>query len=451
MMTYLTPVYDTLIRRTADGSLVPAVATEWKYLDAAKTEFQMTLRTDVKFDDGSKVDAAAVKANIEDAKDAKGPFSGGLSSVTKVDAKGDTVTIHLSDPTPNLDNVLAGPVGMLVEPSALGTKGLASKPAGSGAYTVDASTVPGQTYVYKARSGYWDPKAFGPETLNLVVLSDTDARLNALVSGQVDATVVFAPQAATAKGAGLDVLEQPLNVVALGLLDRSGTMIPALKDKRVRQALNYAVDRKAIVQATAFGFGEAGDQLFAKGSPAWSKKADSFYSYNPDKARTLLKEAGFASGLTIPVFTEARFASYLEALDGYFRAVGVKLEITQADSGLIPAWSSGKYGATMVQYGDNDPVSLINTWALPTSPNNPFKAVLPGIDDLVHQINTSTSPDARSAALQKISEGLTEEAWFVPTHILDTLYGVNTKKVTGIQSYAGNSVPYVYGWKVTQK
>jgi peptide/nickel transport system substrate-binding protein len=448
MMTYLTPLYDVLIRRTADGSLVPAVATKWEYTDADSLHLQLSIRDGVVFDDGSALDAAAVKKNIEDARDTKGPFSNGLAAVQSVDVGQGTVTLNLSERVPNLENTLAGPAGMLVQPSALGTDTLASKPAGSGAYVLDPTSVAGSTYVLSARDGYWDQAAYGPKTLNLLVLSDTDARLNALVSGQVDATVAFVQQAETAKAAGLSIVSNPLNFYAIGLLDRSGTMVPALADKRVRQALNFAVDRDAVVAALTFGYGEPSTQMFDSESPAFSKAANDFYTYDPDKAKALLKEAGFGDGLTIPVFAEARFGPYLEAVDGFLRAVGVTLDITLADSGQIAAWSSGKYPAPLVTFGSNDPLSMIQTWALPDSPNNPFHTELPGIDDMTAKISAAKSPEELNAAYQQVSEAVTEEGWFLTTHILDTLYAFNPAKVDGIEAYSGNSVPYVYGWTV---
>lgn len=451
MMTYLTPIYDTLIRQLPNRTLVPSVATKWEYLDAKRQTFKLTLRTDVKFDDGTPVDAAAVKANILDGEAAKGAFSANLSNVQSIDTSGNTVTIHLSDATPDLDLTLAGVEGMLVEPSALGTKGLASKPAGSGAYTLDPSSVPGTRYVYKARPGYWNPAAFGPATLNLVVLGDQNARLNALRSGQIDATVVFSAQVKTARSAGITILKQPLNINALGLQDRAGVKIPELASKQVRQALNYAIDRPALAKALAFGYGQATDQMFAKSSPAWSAEANRMYPYDLAKAKELLAAAGYAKGFTIPVFSEVQYGTFLEALDGQLQKVGVKLNITLATSGLIPSWSSGQYGSTMVQFGDGNPISLIKTWVLPTSANNPFKTELPGIADMIHAVNIAPTTRARAKALQAISLAVTQEAWFLPAYVLDNFYGVNTKKVTGIQVQIGNSVPYVYGWKVAQQ
>ncbi len=446
MMTYLTPVYDTLIRSTADGALVPGIASAYKYTDGSRTTFELTIRDGVVFNDGTAVDAQAVKANIEDAKSAAGPFSLGLSAVQSIDATGSTVTIHLANVVPNLETTLAGPAGMIVDPDALGSKALAAAPDGTGAYTLSKSSTSGTKYVLEARKDYWNPDAFGPRTLNLVVLTDNDARLNALISGQIDATIVFAPQASTAEKSGLTLIHQPLNVYSLALADRGGSKVPALGDLRVRQALNYAVDRAAIAKATTFGFGTPSTQMFPQNSPAFSSKAADLYPYDPDKARELLKEAGYGSGLTIPVFTEARFASYLEAIDGYLRAVGVTLDITTADSGGIQSWSDPKYAATVVAFGTNDPLTGLSTWAFPTSPNNPFKTELPDVGALRSAIYEAKTSDELKAAYQAVTLAMAEQAWFVSTNSVDTIYAYNPKAVKGITSYVGNSVPYVFGW-----
>ncbi|QFR01729.1 hypothetical protein F9278_42315 [Streptomyces phaeolivaceus] len=448
-MQYLTPVYDTLIRRTSDAKLEPAVATSWKYTSTDRRTFELKLRSDVTFSDGTKLDAAAVKKNLEHAKADGGPFASSLASVSSVTAPdANTVDLKLSGAVPDLDFVLAGPLGMLVSPKSLTGDALNRTPAGSGPYTLSSSSVPGQRYVYKARKDYWNAKAVGADSLELSVMPDNDARLNALRSGQIDMTVVFPQQAQTVKSAGLQLLSKPLNFLGLGLLDRAGTKAPQLGDVRVRQAMNYAVDRDALVKAVTFGYGTSWNQIFPPSSAGASDTAGKQYPYDLAKAKDLLAKAGYAKGFTLPVFSESRFSSYLEALDGQLRKVGIKLDIKLVQSGLTQSWGTTDNPAPMFVYGVDDVYQAVKLFALKDSAYNPFKADSPAIRKNFEAAEAATDDAARDGAYQKISDEITDQAWFLVTHVQDSLYAVNDKKVSGVEMYTGNSVPFVYGWKV---
>ncbi len=447
-MQYITPVYDALIRRTPSAELEPSVATEWGYTDEQQRTFQLTLRSDVTFSDGAPLDAAAVAANIERAKAAGGPFASSLAGVASVaapDAR--TVVLTLSEAVPDLDYVLSGPMGMLVSPNSLTDDALTRSPAGSGPYVLSPDSVPGRRYVFTARDGYWNPDAVGPQTLALTVLTDSDARLNALRSGQIDMTVVFPQQAQTAESAGLTVLSTPLNFYGLGLLDRAGTAVPALGDVRVRQAMNHAVDRAALANAVTFGNGSAWSQIFPPGSEGASDEAEQRYPYDPARAVQLLTEAGYPDGFTLPVFSESRFSTYLEALDGQLRQVGITLDIELVQSGLTTSWSTTDNAAPMFVYGVDDVFQAVKLFALPDSPYNPFRSSSTAITDAYAAALAAADDGSRSAAYRSISDEVTEQAWFLVTHMQDSLYAVNEEKVAGVEMYVGNSVPFVHGWE----
>src|SRR5207249_3392144 len=105
------------------------------------------------------------------------------------------------------------------------------------------------------------------------------------------------------KGAGYSLAQWELDWAGLLLLDRSGKINPALKDVRVRQAINYAFDKQALLKALQKGYATPSTQIFPPRSPGYDTSLDSKYDYNPTKAKQLLSDAGFANGFTLAMPT----------------------------------------------------------------------------------------------------------------------------------------------------
>src|SRR6202007_2710547 len=129
-------------------------------------------------------------------------------------------------------------------------------------------------------------------------LTDPTAILNALRSGQINgALMTNAKNIAPAESAGLTVNKNtPGDVDGVYIWDRGGTMVKALGNVKVRQALNYAFDKNAIVKTAKQGYGEPTTQVYNKDTAAFDSSYDGKYSYDPAKAKQLLAEAGYPNG-----------------------------------------------------------------------------------------------------------------------------------------------------------
>jgi peptide/nickel transport system substrate-binding protein len=286
--------YDSLLLREPDGKLSPMLATKWQY-NQDNTVLTLDLRTDVTFSDGEKFDAAAAKANLDNFRKANGPQMGQLAAVKEVKAvDADTVELDLSAADPSMEFYLSQAAGLMGSPKALGTEGIKTQPVGSGPYVMDkAASVPGSQLVFTARKDYWNKDLQKFSKITLKTLQDSTARTNALVSGQVDAT--------QAEGAGMKLVTNQVDWTGLLLLDRNGEVNKPLSDVRVRQAINYAFDRKTILDQVRLGRGTATSQVFGKDSGAWVEELEDKYPYDPAKAKALLKEAGYSTGVTLDV------------------------------------------------------------------------------------------------------------------------------------------------------
>ena len=183
--------YDSLLLREPDGKLSPMLATKWQY-NADNTVLSLDLRTDVTFSDGTKFDATAAKANMDNFKKANGPQMQQLAAVKEVKAlDASKLEIDLTQPDPSLEFYLSQAAGLMESPKAIGTDGVKADPVGSGPYIMDkAASAAGAQYVFTANPNYWNKSLQKFSKVTLKVLTDLTARTNAVVSGQVDATLL---------------------------------------------------------------------------------------------------------------------------------------------------------------------------------------------------------------------------------------------------------------------
>src|SRR5690606_35509124 len=129
---------------------------------------------------------------------------------------------------------------------------------------------------------------------------DATASLNAIKAGEANGVKLANNDNLTeVESAGWTVNSNELDFQGLLLLDRAGTMNPALADVRVRQALNYAFDRSGLLTALQLDNGTVTTQVVPAGSDAYDPGLDDYYSYDPEKAKELLSEAGYSDGFTL--------------------------------------------------------------------------------------------------------------------------------------------------------
>jgi peptide/nickel transport system substrate-binding protein len=211
-------------------------------------------------------------------------------------------------------------------PRAIGTDALRTTPVGTGPYTLDAkATTRTVQYTYVKNPKYWNAAAYPYDKIVLKPILDGTARLNAIRSGQVDGGTGDATTIPTAKGAGLKVLQSAgPGFQGLFIFDRAGKIVPQLADVRVRQAINYAIDPRAILSTLADGKGTLTRQVFNPRSNGWDPSLNSAYAYDPAKARALLASAGAANGfalsMPVPVYPNLQ-----PLLTQQLAAVGIKV------------------------------------------------------------------------------------------------------------------------------
>ncbi|MDQ4490145.1 ABC transporter substrate-binding protein [Sinomonas sp. ASV486] len=437
--------YDSLLLREPDGKLSPMLATKWQY-NADNTVLTMDLRTDVTFSDGTKFDAPAVKANMDNFKKANGPQMQQLSAVKEVKALDPAkVEIDLSKPDPSLEYYMSQAAGLMESPKAIGTPEVKTGPVGSGPYIMDkATSVAGSQYVFTANPNYWNKNLQKFSKVTLKYLQDPTARVNAIVSGQVDGTLLDPKTGKQADGAGLKLVTNQVDWAGLLFFDRNGEVNKPLGDVRVRQAINYAIDRKQLLDTIMFGQGTPTAQVFGLASGASVDTLDNAYPYDPQKAKALLKEAGFETGVTIEVPTLPGSEALLAAVKQQLSEVGVTFN---AGAALPTTYTSDiaakKFPAMYFQLFQGEPWVAINQMISTKALYNPFKTTTPELQAKIDAVETA-GKDAGKAA-QEVDKYVTDNAWFAPFYRVNQMYYVNSKKVT-VTPQIQQAVPSIYNY-----
>ncbi|WP_157007494.1 ABC transporter substrate-binding protein [Agromyces laixinhei] len=423
------PAYDALILEDADGELEPGLATDWQFLDDENKVFEITLREGVTFSDGSELNAEALVKNFEH-------FDTGTSNVGTLISGGTyeatgpyTVTMTWETPHPLAANSLTQRwvAGMVISAEAIENdpEALATQTAGAGPYVLDADeTVFGSQYTYTARDDYWAPEDQHWNTIVIKVVETTDQRLNGLKTGELDYVAGDLTTASAAESAGFQVAYAPTIFVGLSLLDRDGTFGSPLGDVRVRQAINYALDRETVAEALVGEYGFPSEQTVVPSESGYVEDLADHYAFDLDKAKSLLAEAGYPDGFTLPVVasTSATQSLISQVIVEQLAAAGITVELDARPSAdYFQGMAGAQFAAAVIGYGSQPMWMEYDGLYGPEAVFNPFGTQRDEIDELSAKA-AMAGPDEREEYEQEIQRYLVEEAWFAPMVYLPVFY-----------------------------
>lgn len=418
---FLAPAYDSYTYQKPDGTFGPNLATNFGYVAGSSNKtFRMTLRAGVKYSDGAEFTAQSVVDNLLYQKNSKFPPSSFLAGIDTVAAVGPLdVEIKLTQSDPMLPQLFSQfwPQGFPFSPAAVKDPALLEKGTyGIGPYVLDASaTVPNDTYTFVPNANYYDQTKINYKKLVIKVIADTNARLQALRTGQVDVMPGAAANVQEMQSAGLQVGRALARNVAIWIQDREGKVVKALGDVRVRQALNYAVDRAAVAKTFVLDYGKATSQPANAGYLAFDPALDNRYPYDPAKAKQLLADAGYPNGFEMTIVTVTPGQAQAQAIAGFLTEVGIK--VVFFNDNTFAAQTGAKYPTMILSYAG--PIEVLLAQAvLPTAPANPFKNQDPKLDSLIQEYRTSGT----QASARAVNQFLTEQAWFLPVYDEEAIY-----------------------------
>ncbi|MDL4815165.1 ABC transporter substrate-binding protein [Actinomadura opuntiae] len=447
-LPFFQAAYDTLIKRDPDGSYKPMLATQWSY-DKDRTHLSLTLHSGVKFSDGTAFDGEAVKANLEHFKNGGGGGAKYVKSIKDVKVVDPThVVLELSQPDPGLEFYLSDAAGLMASPAKLKDGSLKTTPVGTGPYVLDkGKTAVGTKYVFDRKKDYWGDKAKF-DTLTISVFDNETALVNGLKTGQIDSAVLqdANQQAAIASDGNLKKTPFTFDVQSLLLFDRGGARTPALGKVKVRQAINYALDRRTMLDKIRQGRGEITDQVFGPETKAYDKTLDAYYSHDPAKARQLLAQAGYSGGFTlklprVPSMGDALVSSIQTDLG----AVGIKVTWDQLDAaGAVQKVYRDRAYSAMVMNNGQSSIDWVTDQDLVTpGAFNMFGTTDPTVTRLLAQVQAGDANQAATAS-RELNRHLVEEAWFAPFYRLQYLL-VSSKDVKAV-TQSGMAVPSIYDY-----
>lgn len=361
----LTNLYDTLIETVPGTSKFrPALASAYAFSKDGKT-FTLTLRAGTKFSDGTPVTAADVKFSLDRARDPKhGAWSFLLESIGEVTAKGDQVTLTLKHPDPSLVAALATfNTAILPQKRYAATPGkddaaraaaFAEHPVGSGPFML-SEWKRGSSMTLKRNPYSWRKAADGQalpylDAVRFEVIPDDSTRVLKLQSGELQGAefIPFARVGELKADPQLNMTLFPSTRRNFILMNNRPKLIGGqanlLSNLNLRQALNYATDKAALIKLVAFGNGKVSTSLLASTTPLYA--AQTAYPYDLARAKQLFAKSGAPENLALTLHVIAGNADQLAlatALQQMWSAIGVKLSIEQLESASL-------YG----RYGKND-------------------------------------------------------------------------------------------------
>ena len=343
-------IFETLTKINADGSVTPLLAESWEVSPDLKT-YTFRLKRGVRFHNGEPFNAQTVKFSFEraggDKSTNKDKRTFANLSAQAVDEH--TVVVINQEIDPDLLFVLGQATACLVEPKSADTN--ATQPVGTGPYKLD-SWNKGSSCVLSKWEGFRNPGAARIKKVTFRFIADPAAQAASLLAGDVDAF----PRAATR------IVPQfrndPRFQVILGG-SRAKTILAInnrkkpLDDVRVRRAILAAIDRKAVIEGAADGFGTPIGSHYVPGAPGYVDTTG-INPFNIEKAKALLAEAGVKTPLeltmTLPPPPYARQGG--EVIVAQLAKIGIVVKVQNVE---WAQWLSGTYGG-----GHNYDLSIVS-------------------------------------------------------------------------------------------
>lgn len=406
---------ETLVRYGYDGALEPGLATEWAQVEP--TTWRFTLREDVTFQDGTPLDGETVAGALTHLLEVKTParaFNADVvSSVDAVDQS--TVEITTPAPDPLVPLRVASPNSGILAPKAYEGRQIDIMGTCTGPFTV-VEEQPRQSLKLEANEDYWGG---APElaTAEVRFIIDGATRTTQLQTGEAQiARSLPAANLSTVEGdSNVQINELALARTTVMLLNNSS---PPFDDPLVREAVQHALDREAIVASVYEGTGQPAVGPFAPESP-WAPEGAETPAFDPDEARSLLDEAGVApDSLTIDLLAyndRPEFADLAAVIQEQLAQIGVKVKIRAGDyASLEPDMLSGNFDAALLSRGAlvdvADPGGYLSSDWTCEGGYNIAQYCNEETDAMIQDAVGLEGLDERNAAYQEIAERLQGEA-----------------------------------------
>ena len=422
-------VFDTLAAIDPQLNQLPWLATSWTM--QTPTSWQVKLRTGVKFSNGDPFTADDVVAsfNYLTRKDAlAAPNFQGWSSVDKVDDS----TVKVTTKAPDI-RFFGELTSLYVMPSKLlssGAASLADKPVGTGPFTL-MEWVKGERIVMEANPNYWKGKP-KIDKVTWKAVPEASARIAALQAGQADLIVNVPPESVDLINSGASTRVDPAHSLRnITLIFDSRTK--PFSDVRVRQAMNYAIDKESIIKNVLGGRGAVQATTSYEKTPNHNAEVKP-YAYDMQKAKDLLTQAGYPNGFTVefhhPTGRWIKDVEVTQAIAGMLAKVGVQTTLSTGEyTSFFNTWATGAYkGMTMIgtlnQYDADQVYQLFlyskGRWGAYVGKDDK-------LDGMYESQNTELDAKKREQTLHDMESYVHDQAYWLFLYFQDDVYASNKK------------------------
>jgi peptide/nickel transport system substrate-binding protein len=412
----LTIMYEGLLTRDDKGELRSHLAESWKALSPTVYEFK--IRRAVTFHNGREMDASDVKYSFERVLDSKtgSPFRAIWSVIDKVETPDKwTARFTLKYPSAPFLNYLAGPYGHQIVSRETIEKhaDLNQVAVGTGPFKL-VEYVPDSHLRFERHAGYWKKGAPYLDGLNIRIIKDESARLAAARARAVDITYVTAVNAPAVKADQNLALVEGDNVfygMTLAQFIPNASKAP-FSDKRVRQAMSLAIDRKELVDTVVFGSGVVSGPI-PPGMGPFAVRPD--YRVDLDRAKALLRDAGHPNGFKATAKVSPQYpldVADCQIIKNHLQRIGIELDIQLVEWGqFLKEWLGGNYDTVCLTSGPlADPDGFTYDYFHSKSPRNRSKFLTGELDDIVTQARQAVEPAKRHELLVDVQRRILDLA-----------------------------------------
>ena len=446
-------IYEPLISMDASGNLIPCLAESWDVQDETTIVFK--LRQGVVFHDGTAFNAEAVKFVMDwyKSEECSPWFASQIAELEKVEVLDEyTVKMTLSTPSAVFLTSMSNYTSLMISPEAIKTYGeeLSLNAVGTGAFKLKEA-VEGDHYTLVRNDQYWDlgedgkPLPYLDEVVIKIIDDETVKATNAM-SGDVQLT---------------DYLKTAINIQMLqSNSNLTVTRLPTadvycifpnvnydmLKDLKVRQAIAYALNTEEMVAVMTQGLGSK--SIWPVGTEQWFYSDYTPYTYNPEKAKELLAEAGYPNGfeITLQCISREPDNTIMQIVQQQLGNVGIKVTLESMERlawvDLYTKQLTGQLGLAKMTYPRVDAYVQLNTNMGGTSSNNYSQYKGEKFNELLDKIKLEYNTETRKALLNEAQQVYLDDCATIFLYELPRYVAYSNK----LQNYSTYSLGH---WKLS--
>jgi peptide/nickel transport system substrate-binding protein len=353
-------IYDTLVEPDQDAKIIPALAESYD-ISADGLTWTFNLRKGVTFHNGDPFTSADVKASIERIKSEEtgSPNANEFAVIQSIATPDDhTVVFSLEKPSAPLLSTLASGWGAILPKSLIDSgHDFASQPVGTGPYRI-TEYIRDAKIVLEKNEDYWMKGHPKLDKIVMNVIPERAVQVQGLIAGHVDISYVTVPEDLPILEDSGQVTIEYYNSALVQVLSMNCSR-PPLDDIRVRQAINHAVDKETVMEV-AYGGGDVVGTFLYPGS-AFYKDFTKLYTYDPEKAKSLLAQAGVGSDVELEMSLPQNYPPHVNAGQMYVEmlskvGLNVKIKLVDWSTWISDVYRGAKYDLTVIGHtGKLDP------------------------------------------------------------------------------------------------